>query len=146
MTTGTGKPSSRSAAQDILRLKPGEAATILNGIESWTKQVTDRDRRDSPRVPYREAPRVAVIVESEELGKRTYALIPRNISRQGMSLLHGKFVYDGTLCVLGLKALDGQLVPVRGKIVWCRLVTGRIHEIGIRFEEAIDLADFVSQE
>ena len=43
----------------------------------------------------------------------------------------------------GLKALDGQLVPVRGKVMWCRLITGRIHEIGIQFEEPIDLADFV---
>jgi hypothetical protein len=146
VTTGTGKSRSSNDAQDILRLKPGEAATILSGIEARTRQVTDRDRRDSPRVPYLEAPRVAVIVESEQIGKRTYALIPRNISRHGMSLLHGKFVYDGTPCVLGLKALDGQLVPVRGKIVWCRLVTGRIHEIGVRFEEPIDLADFVSQE
>jgi hypothetical protein len=60
-----------------------------------------------------------------------------------MSLLHGKFVYDGTLCVAGLKALDGQLVPVRGKVMWCRLIAGRIHEIGIQFEEPIDLDDFV---
>ena len=94
-------------------------------------------------MPSRAAPRVALIIESEQLGKRTHAVIPRNISRMGMSLLHGKFVYDGTPCVAGLKALDGQLVPVRGKVAWCRLITGRIHEIGIRFEEPIDLDDFV---
>jgi hypothetical protein len=143
VTTGTGKSRSANRAQDILRLKPADVAAILKTIEAKTKPSVERDRRESPRLPYREAARVAVIVESEELGKRTYALIPRNISRWGMSLLHGKFVYDGTPCVLGIKALDGQVVPVRGTIVWCRLITGRIHEIGVRFEEAIDLDEFV---
>ncbi|MHC4103225.1 MAG: hypothetical protein ACYSW1_20365 [Planctomycetota bacterium] len=136
MTTGTGKASSSTNVQDILRLKPQEAAEILEAIDAKTKDSVARERRKWPRVPYRAAPRVAVIIESERVGKRTYALIPR-------SLLHGKFVYDGTPCVAGLKALDGQLVPVRGKVTWCRLITGRIHEIGVQFEEPIDLDDFV---
>jgi hypothetical protein len=143
VTTGIGKPGSSTNVQDILRLKPQEAAEILRTIESSTKDSVGRERRKWPRVPYRAAPRVAVIIESEQLGKRTYALIPRNISRMGMSLLHGKFVYDGTPCVAGLKALDGQLVPVRGKVTWCRLIAGRIHEMGLQFEEPIDLDDFV---
>jgi hypothetical protein len=143
VTTGTGKASSSTNVQDILWLKPQEAAAILRAIEARTKDAVGQERRKSPRVPYRATPRVAVIIESEELGKRTFALIPRNISRTGMSLLHGKFVCDGTPCVAGLKALDGQLVPVRGKVTSCRLIAGRIHEIGIQFEEPIDLDDFV---
>jgi hypothetical protein len=143
VTTGTGKANTKSNVQDILRLKPQEAADILRAIDAKTKDAVGKERRASPRVPYRATPRVAVIIESEELGKRTFALIPRNISRLGMSLLHGKFVYDGTPCVAGLKALDGQLVPVRGKVMWCRLIAGRIHEIGIQFEEPIDLEEFV---
>jgi hypothetical protein len=140
---GAGKGSSKSQAQDILRLKPQETALILKRIEAGTKDIAQMDRREAPRMPYRQAPRVAIIVESEQVGKRTFALIPRNISRTGMSLLHGKFMYAGTACVAGLKALDGQLVPVRASVVWCRLVTGRIHEIGLRFEEPIEIEDFV---
>jgi hypothetical protein len=143
VTTGTGKATSSSKVQDILRIKPQEAAEILRSIDAGTRDAVGRERRKWPRVPYRATPRVAVIIENEQQGKRTYALIPRNISRMGLSLLHGKFVYDGTPCVAGLKALDGQLVPVRGKVMWCRLITGRIHEIGIRFEEPIELEDFV---
>ncbi len=143
MTTGTGKPKSSTNVENILRLKPQEAAEILKGIEAKTKDAVGSERRKSPRVPYRATPRVTLTIESEQLGKRTYALIPRNISRTGMSLLHGKFVYDGTPCVVGLKTLDGRMVQVRGKVAWCRLITGRIHEIGIQFEEPIDLGDFV---
>jgi hypothetical protein len=140
VTTRTGRGSE---VQDILRLSAKEAAEILDGIEAGTRGAVTHERRGAARVPYREVPRVVAMLESEEIGKRTYAVIPRNISRRGMAMLHGKFVYNGTGCVLGLKALDGQVVPVRGRVMWCRLVTGRVHEVGIRFDEPVDLADFV---
>ncbi|MHC4613261.1 MAG: hypothetical protein ACYTAU_06790, partial [Planctomycetota bacterium] len=64
MTTGTGKASSSTNVQDILRLKPQEAAEILEAIDAKTKDSVARERRKWPRVPYRAAPRVAVIIES----------------------------------------------------------------------------------
>lgn len=128
---------------ELLRLSPREAAKILNEIESQARKVVTEDRRKSPRVPYRDFARVAIMLENDEVGRRTFGMLPRNISRAGMSLLHGKFVYDGTACVLGLKTLDGQAVPVRGRVGWCRLITGRIHELGITFDDPIDLEDFV---
>ncbi len=58
-------------------------------------------------------------------------------------LLHGKFVYGGTNCMVGLHSLEGQIVTARGKVIWCRLITGRVHELGIQFDEPIALAEFV---
>ncbi len=141
MVTQTG---TASKVRDILRLSPREAVEILDKIESVARSAVTNDRRKAPRVPFREVSRIAVMLESEQIGKRTYALLPRNISRQGISLLHGKFVYKSTGCVLGLGALDGQVVPIRGRVVWCRLISGRIHEIGTQFDEPIDLNDFVA--
>jgi hypothetical protein len=141
VSTGTG---TASQVRDILRLSPREAGEVLGKIEAQTYNVVANDRRRSPRVPYREVSRLAVMLENEQAGRRTHALLPRNISRQGISLLHGKFVYDSTGCVLGLKALDGQIVPIRGRVIWCRLIGGRVHEFGAQFEDPIDLDDFVA--
>ncbi len=128
--------------QDILRLSARQTAEILEGMQRSKKEVTE-ERRRSPRAPYKDVSRLCVLLENEQKGKRTYALIPRNLSRLGISLLHGKFVYGGTNCVVGLQAADGQVVPVRGKVIWCRLVTGRVHELGVQFEDPIDVEDFV---
>ncbi|MHC4414182.1 MAG: PilZ domain-containing protein [Planctomycetota bacterium] len=130
--------------QDILRVTAREAAEILERMDGQAARYHGRERRQAARVSCHDMPRVAVLVENEEIGNRTYLLIPRNISCAGMSLLHGKFVYDGTPCVVGLKTLDGQVVPVRGKIMHCRLITGRVHELGIRFDEPIELGEFAS--
>ena len=129
---------------DILRLSAKQTAALLQQIDEQAHTAVSHERRRSPRRPYQTASRLCVLLENEQRGKRTHALAPRNLSRTGMSLLHGKFVYGGTNCVVGLRALDGQVVPVRGKVIWCRLVTGRVHELGVEFEEPIDLADFIA--
>ncbi len=129
--------------QDVLRLSVKECADLIAWLNSESQLVVTHERRLAERYPYRVVPRLAVLFENERPGKRTYSLIPRNISRTGMALLHGKFVYDGTICVLGLQALDGQVIPVRGKVVGCRLIRGRIHELGIRFDEPVEVSDYV---
>ena len=128
---------------DILRLSTKQTAEILEWMRPSKEKIT-KERRQSPRVAYTDVSRLCVLLENEQKGKRTYALIPRSLSGTGISLLHGKFVYGGTNCVVGLRALDGQVVPVRGKVIWCRLVTGRVHELGVQFEGPIDVEDFYS--
>ena len=128
---------------DILRLSTKQAAEVLERMRPSKASVPKEERRLSPRVFYTEVSRLCALLEHERKGKRTYALIPRNLSSTGISLLHGKFVYGGTNCVVGLRALDGQVVPVRGKVIWCRLVTGRVHELGVRCEDPIDVEDFI---
>ena len=132
--------------QDILRLSARQTADILRRINDRAHDKVATERRQSPRLPYQHLSRLAVILENEQRGRRTYTLAPRNISREGISLLHGKFVYGGTACVVGLQALDGQVVPVHGKVIWCRLVAGRVHELGVQFDESIDVEEFVVEE
>jgi len=131
--------------QDILRLSVKQIAELHRMMEQRTHDDISRERRQAPRAPFRLSVRLGVLLENEIKGRRTYALAPRNISRTGLSLLHGKFVYGGTNCVVGLPALDGQVIPARGRVIWCRLIAGRVHELGIRFDEPIDVGEFVAQ-
>ena len=131
--------------QDILRLSVKQIAELRGLIDQRAHSDITRERRQAPRVPFRLSVRLGVLLENEPKGRRTYALAPRNISCTGISMLHGKFVYGGTNCVVGLPSLDGQVVPTRGKVIWCRLITGRVHELGIRFDGPIDLGEFVDQ-
>ena len=131
--------------QDILRLSVKQIDELRGLIDQRAHDDISRERRQAPRVPFRLSVRLGVLLENEIKGRRTYALAPRNISRAGISLLHGKFVNGGTNCVVGLTALDGQVIPARGRVIWCRLIAGRVHELGIRFDEPIDMSEFVAQ-
>jgi hypothetical protein len=132
-----------ASPQDILRLTARQTAALLDWMDGRIRPRPGPERRRWPRAPYRAVSRLGVLVENERKGRRTFALAPRNLSRMGVSLLHGKFVYGGTNCVLVLHGTGGQVMPVRGKVVWCRLVTGRIHELGVELEEPIELRSYV---
>ncbi len=128
--------------QNILRLSARQIADLLQRLNDGTHAVTV-ERRQTSRIPYHGPARLCVLLENEPKGRRTYAPVPRNLAQGGISLLHGKFVYGGTNCMVGLHSLEGQVVPSRGKVIWCRLITGHVHELGIQFDELIDLAEFV---
>jgi len=137
------KTDNAPAVQDILRLSARETVKLLEQMEAAATAEVSRERRHAPRAPYQPVSRLAVLLEGEPLGRRSYMLAPRNLSRTGVSLLHGKMIYPGTACAVGLRAMDGQTVPVHGKIIWCRYVSGRVHEQGVEFVDPIDLQEFV---
>ncbi len=140
ITNATSTPE----IQDILRLSARQLAEVLEWIQKGVKPSVPQERRKAPRMTWSNVLRLCVLLENEHKGRRTYALAPRNLSRLGTSLLHGKFVYGGTNCVVGLRALDGQIVPARGKVIWCRLITGRVHELGVQFDDPIEVEEFAA--
>ena len=130
--------------QEILRLSVIETVEVLQRIDdAVTNDTVTKERRGESRVTFQPVSRIAVLMEGEPIGRRTYMLAPRNLSRSGCSLIHGKFVYPKTACVVGLCARDAQAVPVHSKVIWCRYITGRVHELGIEFTDPIDLSEFV---
>lgn len=72
-----------------------------------------------------------------------YLTLSRNISASGLSILHGGFVYPDTPCVLRIPTLDGATESIKADVVHCRLVRGRVHELGLRFDRVIDPYCFV---
>lgn len=137
------KTDNNLLTQDILRLSAKQTVELLEQMDEAATGEVSQERRHAPRVPYQPVSRLAVLLNGEPSGRRSCMLAPRNLSRTGISLLHGKFVYPGIACVVGLCAMDGQTVPVHGTVIWCRYVTGRVHEHGVEFTDPIDLPEFV---
>ncbi len=65
----------------------------------------------------------------------------RNLSQQGIGLLHRAYVHIGTECLVTLPHPAKGDQDYRGRVVRCLHVAGMVHEIGIRFESDIPLRD-----
>ncbi len=111
----------------------------------------DANRPPSGRGEARAAERYAYRIESVLLEMRDasgtlvqHAARPRNISRSGMSLLVGNFVYPGTACCLRLTSEYEHKQAVTGKVIRCQYVvgSGAVYEIGVQFDRPIDVAMF----
>lgn len=67
----------------------------------------------------------------------------RNLSRGGIGLLHRGYLHLNTRCVLTLAHPLKGAMRISGRVVRCLHVDGMVHEIGIAFDESIDIRSFV---
>ena len=94
------------------------------------------------RLPF-EVERVLLTVTSRQGKQVNFEVTPRNISTEGLAVLHGQYLYEGSACIVVLPMLDGRMARLGGRIVNCRYICGRVHEVSIHFNEPIELQHFV---
>ncbi|MCC5828623.1 MAG: hypothetical protein JJU36_04170, partial [Phycisphaeraceae bacterium] len=138
--------------QDLLRLSDREQHEILRRLDSQAGVASSTSRREDPRYPFRPAGGLMVGIEHPGRSQLRCLVRPRSLSRSGIGFLHGSFVYPGSPCFVILKsranggsAANGAEV-VRGTVRHCRLIGGRIHEVGVKFDRPINLEDFLDPE
>ncbi len=122
-----------------------ERVQILDHLDAQERDGGKSPRRANARLEYRvqDVPLVAV-----HPGGGTSAFIAsgRNISCGGISLLVPAFLHTGTESRLALFTSDARQKVLVGKVVFCRHISGQVHEVGIRFNEKIEVSLFCSRE
>ena len=126
---------------DSLRLSAAEQAEILQSLAEREAHGDRSERRREPRLPFEHRIEVAICAA---YGPQTHYLVQgRNLTSRGIGFLHGTFMYSHTVCSVAMPALDGRTIVTRGQVVRCQLVRRHIHDIGVRFDKRIALADYV---
>lgn len=128
---------------DALRLSAQDQQSLVTEMDRGARTTPGIDKRKSKRLPY--ASVQGLILQVTHPGGTTvrFMVKPRNLSRTGLSVLHGGFIHPGTPCVTPLRDLRGEPKPVRGTVVACRHVRGRVHELGIEFDGPIPIHEYV---
>ncbi len=67
----------------------------------------------------------------------------RNLSKGGIGLLHRSYLHLGTRCAVTLNHPSNGDIEIPGEIVRCIHIKGMIHELGVKFDEEIDIRDFM---
>jgi len=129
--------ASANQAIDVLRMNERDRETLTRELNSGRREVKGSDLRENQRVAYELAH--GVVMELQQPGGNTsrYMVQPRDISCTGLGFLHGSFVYTDSVCTCELVTIDGSQMPIRGKIVRCRHVKGRVHEVGVHFDDPL---------
>ena len=116
---------------------------FLDRLDAASRDGGGINQRRSVRYPYRIHALSMEIVQTGA-GWVHYEIPSRNLSREGASILLGHFVYPGSQCRVHLVDLNGQRYCATGRIVRCRYLegSGTLHEVGVQFDEPIDVAQF----
>lgn len=121
-----------------IRLSEEQIEALLDRLDQEANEESGGDRRGAERYTYR-SNNVVVKMQQQGMGSAIAYVCPtRNLSREGMSCLHGGYVHYGALCVVQLFTTYGNWQQISGHVSHCRMVQGNVHEVGVEFEREID--------
>ena len=136
--------------------KPDLAKTSLKLSEAQWEQLIDqleagrgptvpatRDRRDLDIKRHRHVRRAALRVQHPSGPATSHLVRTRNLSSGGVGFIHSTFLYGNTPCHIALQTRYRESVALSGKVMWCRHVAGQGHEIGMSFDQMIEIDEFI---
>lgn len=127
--------TSNAQPQETLRLTPQQMQSIFEALDQEEAgNAIGKEQRRHARRPFAGLASVPMEVLEPGTPVARFLVIPHNLSAGGISVLHGVFVRPGTRCAVTLAAAHCGAMRMEGVVVRCRLITGRVHELGIKFE------------
>lgn len=122
-----------------IRQERGNIERILNKLDAEVNPQANEVRED---IRYRYRLWAASIRFEVSNGQQEQHLAPtRNVSRRGMGLLVGNYVYPGTRCQVKLVQANRKTQAVTGTVRHCYYYpgSGSVHVVGVQFDEPIDV-------
>ncbi len=133
-TTGSRPNTIGLARQDL--------GTLMDKLDERGGGHQGAIKRTFARWPFRHNS-LKLVLEHPGGSKAVFQVPCRNLSRGGIGVLHNAYVHTGTGCVLHMPRLDGADTPLASTIVRCTHMGGMVHELGIEFNDTIQISDYV---
>jgi CheY-like chemotaxis protein len=134
--------SSNASFIDALRLTDAQRQALFSNMEDWVGDYRGVELRDNDRLPYRSQAGLVLKLYHPGGSVIDYLVRPRNISRHGLGFLHGSYLHVDSRCQVNLRTKSGELLSMSGRVCRCRHVQGRVHEVGMRFDQPVDVSLF----
>lgn len=132
---------SKEEVVNTLKLSPRELEQIAADLNRANNLSAARSKRKLKRWNLQQQKVILTIVHPNDTKTHGVAM-PRNISQKGAAVLYGCFVHPGSNCFLSLRCVDGSTQSVGAKVMHCRHIKGRLHDLGLAFESAVNPRDF----
>ncbi len=130
-----------NAKLNTLRLAQHDLQKLLEQFDHSQTKTTHPDR-EFVRWSYRVSA-VDLVLEHTTGSKISLPVASRNISRGGISILHSSYIHTGNRCEIILQIPGGKAQAIPARIIRCAHITGRVHEVGIAFDEQISTKDLL---
>lgn len=115
---------------------PVRVEEILAALDKASLGTNRDSGRESSRWEWRARMRCQITQPGGTCETRD--IVTRNLGADGAGFLVDGFLHRDTVCTLQIITADNAWVDVAATVVRCRYVSGRIHEVGVRFHEPLD--------
>jgi len=153
----TGEPLTDAEWHEAIARIGARRRAAAQGVASPTGVMGSKADREHPR--FRREVRCLVRADTEKGRPAVHDMRTRNISRGGVAVVHRDPLRPGDSCTVALEAAAAGVL-VEGTVMWCQTLPAQdpddgavdppavdapLYEIGIRFEQATDIAAFIRQ-
>lgn len=130
---------------ELLRLSPEDYVRLLREARRPERSDPGGEHERAPRSAFGAQRTIIVALRPPGGGALSvHRVTPVNMSLTGLAFIHGAFVEDGTECSAIINDVEGLPCQIRGEVTRSRVLSGRAHEIGIKFESTIDVGRFIA--
>lgn len=139
-------PAAKTAESSARANSLGIDQKTLEQVVKKLDQPLPKDtklKRGFVRWPFPEA-HLELLVVNAGGSATSVRVAARNLSCGGIGILHRSFLHPGTRVRVRLRSITKGMVEIAGAISRCTFKGGVLHDIGIRFDKAIDIHDFTS--
>ncbi len=129
-------------AREIARITSDSMRKLHDALDAKWNVKCAASKRKNERLPYH-AMNVQLVVRNPVGESETHCLQCRDLSKFGLGAISVTFIYPGSSCSVMLLRNDGEREMILGSVINCIHVHKRLHRIGVKFTDPIDLADFL---
>ena len=132
---------------DALRISDAEWYACVQEMDLRAMQQKGiNESRLETRQPYRNIAKIILSIRSYDGRLQQFKVRAYDLSRTGLGFLHGAYVYEGSQVELLMQHHVNGMIRIPASIVSCVHVKKRIHQVGAKFDEPIELDDFLMSE
>ncbi len=127
-----------------LRLSKGEQEALLTHMDMRARSYGGSNVRRAERHNYRPEDGLQVQLFHPGGVEADLVVVPRNLSSSGVAFLHSSYVHLGTVCMVILQTVDGEIHGLRGEVIRCTHYRGNVHEVAVKFDDAITVGRYLA--
>lgn len=129
---------------DALRISDAEWYACVQEMDLRAMQQRGvNDKRLEARQPYRNSAKIILSMRNYDGRLQQFKVRAYDLSRTGLGFLHGAYAYEGAKVDLLMEHHVNGMTRVPATLVSCVHVKKRIHQVGAKFDEPIELEDFL---
>ncbi|MEM6551603.1 MAG: PilZ domain-containing protein [Planctomycetota bacterium] len=130
---------------DTLKLSDEEWIKLVKELGDNTSGEPFASKRVYERITYCDMVRAICEVQHPGGNIARFSIRTRDLSASGIGFFHGQYLYPESRCTVLLMAQDTGLTRLGGTVKRCDLVQGRVHMIGIAFDNLIEPERFTGR-
>ena len=130
---------------DALRISDAEWHECVKEMDrrAISEGERDEEKRAEPRQPYRNVTKIIVSIRNYDGRQQHFQVRAYDLSASGLGFLHGAYIYKDTPAEIYMEHRTDGIVRLSAAIMSCTHIKNRIHRVGAKFDQPIELSNYV---